>query len=204
MAAPATANTAGAGDTRARYRRILRFAARNLIHIWWYDLFLPRIGLARFSERGRTKRLTAFARRFHDLAVELGGLMIKVGQFMSSRLDVLPPEITKELEGLQDEVPAVPFEAIAALAEQELGMPLDRVFESIDPVPVAAASLGQAHRARLAQADREDTGLDTVVVKVQRPGIDAIVDVDLAALRRVGGWLKRVRVVADRVDMPAL
>lgn len=204
MAAPATANTAGAGDTRARYRRILRFAARNLVHIWWYDLFLPSIGLGRFSERGRTKRLTAFARRFHDLAVELGGLMIKVGQFMSSRLDVLPPEITKELEGLQDEVPAVPFDAIKALAERELGMPLDRVFESIDPVPVAAASLGQAHRARLVQADREDTGLDTVVVKVQRPGIDAIVDVDLAALRRVGGWLKRVRVVADRVDMPAL
>lgn len=195
---------AGSGNTRARYRRILRFAAANLIHIWWYDLFLPRIGLGRFSERGRTKRLTAFARRFHDLAVELGGLMIKVGQFMSSRLDVLPPEITKELEGLQDEVPAVPFDAIRRLAETELGMPLERVFDSIDPVPVAAASLGQAHRARLAAQDREDTGLDTVVVKVQRPGIDAIVDVDLAALRRVGGWLKRVRVVADRVDMPAL
>lgn len=204
MAAPATREVAGAGDTRARYRRILRFAARNLLHIWWYDLFLPRIGLARYSERGRTKRLTGFARRFHDLAVDLGGLMIKVGQFMSSRLDVLPPEITKELEGLQDEVPAVPFDAIKALAEHELGMPLDRVFESIDPVPVAAASLGQAHRARLAQADRDDTGLDVVVVKVQRPGIDAIVDVDLAALRRVAGWLRRVRVVSDRVDMPAL
>ena len=55
-----------------------------------------------------------FAQRFHALAVELGGLMIKVGQFMSSRLDVLPPEITSELEGLQDEVPPVPFAGIRA------------------------------------------------------------------------------------------
>ena len=54
--------------------------------------------------------------------------MIKVGQFMSSRLDVLPPEITKELEGLQDEVPAVPFDAIRRAAEAELGMPLERAY----------------------------------------------------------------------------
>ena len=54
--------------------------------------------------------------------------MIKVGQFMSSRLDVLPPEITKELEGLQDEVPPVPFAAIRALAEAELGVPLERAY----------------------------------------------------------------------------
>ena len=145
-----------------------------------------------------------FARRFHVLAVELGGLMIKVGQFMSSRLDVLPPEITKELEGLQDEVPAVPFDEIRALAEAELGTPLEAVFASIDEVPLAAASLGQAHRAELRAADREDTGLGSVVFKVQRPGIDKIVDVDLAALRKVGGWLSRIRLVASRADVPAI
>jgi predicted unusual protein kinase regulating ubiquinone biosynthesis (AarF/ABC1/UbiB family) len=145
-----------------------------------------------------------FARRFHDLAVELGGLMIKVGQFMSSRLDVLPPEITKELEGLQDEVPAVPFDQIRALAEEELGTPLEAVFASIDEVPIAAASLGQAHRAELRAADREDTGFGSIVFKVQRPGIDKIVDVDLAALRKVGGWLSRIRVVSSRADVPAL
>ncbi|WP_159500576.1 AarF/ABC1/UbiB kinase family protein [Microbacterium sp. 18062] len=190
--------------TRARYRRILRFAGRHLAITWWFELLLPRIGLDRVAARGRARRMQRFAQRFHVLAVELGGLMIKVGQFMSSRLDVLPPEITRELEGLQDEVPAVPFAGIRALAEAELGVPLDRAFAWVDETPVAAASLGQAHRARLAPFDAEDTGLDAVVIKVQRPGIDAIVDVDLAALRKVAGWLSRVRIVSERVDMPAL
>ncbi|MFD2362624.1 MULTISPECIES: AarF/UbiB family protein [unclassified Arthrobacter] len=193
-----------AGSTRARYRRILRFAAWNLAAIWWFELFLPRIGLGRLAERTRSRRMRQFARRFHDLAVELGGLMIKVGQFLSSRLDVLPPEITKELEGLQDEVPPVPFPQIRRLAEKELGAPLAEVFAALEEVPIAAASLGQAHLARLNPLDGADTGLDRVVVKVQRPGIGAIVDVDLAALRRVGGWLKRFRVVAERADVPAL
>lgn len=196
--------TAGAGNTRARYRRILRFAAWHLAVTWWFELFLPRIGLARIAERTRNKRMLSFAQRFHRLAVDLGGLMIKVGQFLSSRLDVLPPEITAELEGLQDEVPPVPFPAIRALAEAELGAPLEMVFASIEETPIAAASLGQAHQARLLPANAEDTGLENVVVKVQRPGIDVIVDVDLAALRKVGRWLSHVRLVSNRADMPAL
>ena len=189
---------------RARYRRILRFASRYLVQTWWYELFLPRIGLSSIAERTRTRRMLHVARRFRVLAIDLGGLMIKVGQFMSSRLDVLPPEITSELEGLQDEVPAVPFPAIRALAEAELGVSLDHAFSFVDPVPVAAASLGQAHRAVLSDADAAVSGLREVVLKIQRPGIDRIVDVDLAALRKVGGWLSRVRLVSDRVDMPAL
>ena len=189
---------------RARYRRILRFAARYLAQAWWYELFLPRIGLAKLGARGRAARLTRIAQRFHVLAVDLGGLMIKVGQFMSSRLDVLPPEITKELEGLQDEVPPVPFADIRALAEAELGVSLDRAYSYVDPTPLAAASLGQAHRARLSPEDAAMTGMLDVVLKIQRPGIDTIVDIDLKALRRIGGWLSRVRLVSDRVDMPAL
>ncbi|WP_284229612.1 ABC1 kinase family protein [Arenivirga flava] len=189
---------------RARYRRILRFASWHLAITWWFEIALPRLGLARIAERTRARRMRRFARRFHVLAVDLGGLMTKVGQFMSSRLDVLPPEITAELEGLQDEVPAVPFERIAAAAEAELGMPLERAFASVDPHPIAAASLGQAHRARLGPLDAMETGLSEVVLKVQRPGIDDIVAVDLAALRKVGGWLSRVRLVSDRVDMPSL
>lgn len=194
----------GAGDARARYRRILRFAAWHLAVTWWFELLLPRIGLGKVAERTRARRMRKFAQRFHTLAVELGGLMIKVGQFMSSRLDVLPPEITAELEGLQDEVPPVPFPAIRALAEAELGAPLEAVFAFVDEVPIAAASLGQAHRAQLLPGNAADTGLDSVVVKVQRPGIDAIIDVDLAALRKVGGWLGRLRFVSKRADVPAL
>jgi predicted unusual protein kinase regulating ubiquinone biosynthesis (AarF/ABC1/UbiB family) len=189
---------------RARYRRITRFAARYLVQAWWYELFLPRFGLGWISARGRTRRLLRIAQRFHVLAVDLGGLMIKVGQFMSSRLDVLPPIITKELEGLQDEVPAVPFAEMRARIEDELGMPLTRAFAFVDERPLAAASLGQAHRAMLTDAMAEESGLRDVVVKVQRPGIDRIVDVDLRALRKVGRWLSKVSIVSDRVDMPAL
>ncbi|KAF0257490.1 AarF/ABC1/UbiB kinase family protein [Clavibacter michiganensis subsp. michiganensis] len=203
-AVPGADPEADAPETRARYRRILRFAAWNLAVTWWYELFLPRVGLRRIADRTRTRRMKRFARRFRVLAVELGGLMIKVGQFMSSRLDVLPPEITAELEDLQDEVPAVPFPEIRALAERELGMPLAAAFAWVDETPVAAASLGQAHRAILGPVDSADTGLTGAVIKVQRPGIDDIVRIDLAALRRIGGWLTHVRLVSDRVDAPAL
>lgn len=204
QAPAATRAPAATPATRARYRRILRFAGWNLTVTWWYELFLPRIGLGSVAARTRSRRMRRFAQRFHALAVDLGGLMIKVGQFMSSRLDVLPPEITSELEGLQDEVPPVPFPAIRELAEAELGVPLERAFASVDETPVAAASLGQAHRGRLVPELAAEIGLATVVLKVQRPGIDAIVDVDLAALRRVGRWLSHVRLVSDRVDAPGL
>ena len=73
---------------------------------------LPKFGLGKIAARGRIKRFQKLARRFHDLAADLGGLMVKVGQFLSARLDVLPEEITKELSGLQDEVAPEPFERI--------------------------------------------------------------------------------------------
>lgn len=189
---------------KARYRRIIRFAARALAQAWWFELVLPRFGLARFAARGRIRRLQKLAGRFHDLAVDLGGLMIKVGQFMSSRLDILPPEITRELEGLQDEVAPEQFARIVVQLERELGMPLDRAFVRVDETPIAAASLGQAHRAHLSPGIAADLGFTDVVIKVLRPGIEQIVEVDLAALRRIGRWLARVKLVNRRADAPAL
>lgn len=189
---------------RARYRRILRFAVRYMVLEWWFELVLPRFGMERIAARHRLARAAHIARNFHTLAVDLGGLMIKVGQFMSSRLDVLPTEITRELEGLQDEVPAVDFALIRESAEHELGLPLERAYEFFDATPIAAASFGQVHRAKLTASDVADVGFSDVVVKVQRPGIAEIIEVDLSALRKVARWLSRVRFVSRRVDLPAL
>jgi predicted unusual protein kinase regulating ubiquinone biosynthesis (AarF/ABC1/UbiB family) len=201
---PPSNGTTDSRASRSRYRRITRFAALFLAQAWWFELVLPRIGLRRYSARGRAARLQFLARRFRVLAADLGGLMIKVGQFLSARLDILPPEITRELEGLQDEVAPEPFDKIRAQTEAELGMSLESAFAAFEPIPIAAASLGQAHRARLSPALAADLGFDNVVVKVQRPGIEEIVAVDLAALRKIGGWLSHVSLVSKRADAPAL
>jgi predicted unusual protein kinase regulating ubiquinone biosynthesis (AarF/ABC1/UbiB family) len=189
---------------RARYRRITRFASLALAQSWWFELVLPQLGLRKLAARGRIRRIQKLARRFHDLAADLGGLMIKVGQFLSSRLDILPVEITRELEGLQDEVEPEPFSSIVAQIERELGLSVSTAFASLDEEPIAAASLGQAHRARLSPGIAAEVGFTDVVVKVLRPGIEEIVAVDLVALRRVGKWLSRVKLVSRRADAPAL
>jgi predicted unusual protein kinase regulating ubiquinone biosynthesis (AarF/ABC1/UbiB family) len=189
---------------KARYRRILRFASLALAELWWFELFLPQIGLAKLGARGRIRRLKRLARKFHDLAADLGGLMVKVGQFLSARLDVLPESVTKELEGLQDEVAPEPFDKIVSLIESELGMSASVAFASVNPAPIAAASLGQAYRATLSAGLAADLGYEDVIVKVLRPGIEEIVEVDLKALRKIGGWLSRVKLVSRRTDAPAL
>ena len=189
---------------KARYRRILRFASLALAELWWFELFLPQIGLAKLGARGRIRRLKRLARKFHDLAADLGGLMVKVGQFLSARLDVLPESVTKELEGLQDEVAPEPFSKIVSLIESELGMSASVAFTSINAEPIAAASLGQAYRAKLSPGLAADLGFEDVIVKVLRPGIEEIVEVDLKALRKIGGWLARVKLVSRRTDAPAL
>ncbi len=138
--------------------------------------------------------------------------MIKGGQFLSARIDVLPPEITGELAGLQDEVPPVEFRAIKLLAETEFGAALEEVYQEFDPVPLAAASLGQVHRAVLKPrpSGQQETAVgqnidfDRVVVKVQRPGIEDIVATDIAALETVGNWVKRYPPIRRRVDVHAL
>ena len=199
-----TAQVHSSRELERRYRRIVRFGARVLAQAFWFELVLPRLGLGKLAARGRIRRLRKAAERFRVLALELTGLMIKVGQFLSSRLDVLPAEITKALEGLQDEVDPEPFAAIVRQVEQQLGMPLTSAFAEFDERAIAAASLGQVHVARLSTGLASQVGYDEVVVKVLRPGIEEIVEVDLAALRKIGGWLSRVKLVSRRADAPAL
>jgi predicted unusual protein kinase regulating ubiquinone biosynthesis (AarF/ABC1/UbiB family) len=189
---------------RARYWRIIFFFGGVTANFIFWEIFLPRLGLSSWSRRTRSKRSRRTAVRFRALAIRMGGLMIKVGQFLSARLDVLPPEITEELAGLQDEVPAEELAAIREQAETELGEPLGVRYAWIDETPMAAASLGQVHRARLRDVEAELHGFEDVVVKVQRPHIEQVVEVDLAALRRVGGWLQNYKPVAKRANVPAL
>ena len=189
---------------RARYWRIMSFFIGAIISFLFWESFLPRVGLRRLSQRTRSRRLKGLAAGFRALAIGMGGVMIKVGQFLSSRLDVLPNEITTELSGLQDEVPPEDFEAIRAEAEEELGAKLEERFAKFDEVPMAAASLGQVHRARLCVPDDEKPLFCDVVVKIQRPHIDQLIEVDLSAIRQVGRWLMRYRPIAQRVNVPAL
>jgi predicted unusual protein kinase regulating ubiquinone biosynthesis (AarF/ABC1/UbiB family) len=193
-----------ASQLRARYWRIVFFFARVTLAFIFWEILLRRIGLGGVAARNRSERYRSTAVRFRARAVAMGGLMIKVGQCLSARLDVLPPEITDELADLQDEVPAESFDAIRAEAEADLALPLAEHYAWFDEIPLAAASLGQVHRARLREADAQEQGFVDVVVKVQRPHIQQVVEVDLAALRRVGGWLERYKPVRDRADVNAL
>ena len=193
-----------ASQLRARYWRIVFFFGGVTANFIFWEIFAPRVGLGGWSRRTRSARYQRIAVNFRALAIRMGGLMIKVGQFLSARLDVLPIEITQELSGLQDEVPAESFAAIREQAEAELCEPLSARYAWIDELPMAAASLGQVHRAKLRPEEAELNGFEDVVVKVQRPHIEAVVEVDLAALRRVGGWLQRYKPVSKRADVRAL
>ena len=185
-----------------RYRRILRFFAGVIANIIWWDLMMGRVPVARQRVvSSRPQRLRQIARDFRGLAIEMGGVMIKLGQFLSSRVDVLPIEVTQELQGLQDEVPPADNEQVFGLLREQLG-DLNRRFVTIDRQPVAAASLGQVYRARLRPAGEAE--VVRVVVKVQRPGIEDLVRTDLAALRVVARWTMRYQPIRKRANVPAL
>ena len=189
---------------RARYRYIMAFFARATASFIFWEMILPRIGLRGLTRRTRSRRLTQIAAQFRAMAIRMGGVMIKVGQFLSARADVLPPEITEELSGLQDEVPAEDFDAIRKLAEAEFGASLEERFERFETEPLAAASLGQVHRARLRAEAADTEGFQDVVVKIQRPFIDQLIEVDFSALHRVAGWLMHYKPISRRADVRAL
>ena len=121
-----------------------------------------------------------------DVVTKLGPTFIKIGQLMSTRVDVLPPEVIKELSQLQNEVPGFPAKRAVRIVQQELGQSVDQLFKSFDPQPLAAASLAQVHRAVLRTGEE-------VVVKVQRENLLDLFAVDLWNIKLVA-WL------ADKFD----
>jgi len=126
---------------------------------------------------------------------EAGGGFVKMGQLLSTRDDLLPEEWTEGLAHLQRSVTPAPADEVAALLERELGAPVDEVFRSFDPVPVAAASIAQVHRARLQDGTE-------VAVKVQRPGIDHAVRRDVDIALRVVRFMARWSAEARQVGVP--
>ena len=128
-----------------------------------------------------------------DVLDELGPTFVKFGQLLSTRPDFVPPDIVLELRALQDDVRPFPFEAVRRVVEAELGNTLERLFTEFEPVPVAAASIGQVHAATLPNGRR-------VAVKVQRPGAARQIDADIALLYQAAR-LARERVRAlDFID----
>src|SRR5258707_3157162 len=181
---------------RGRYYRIVGFFGLLFARTLLWEVVLRRVLGTKFVMRSRSRRYRRDSRRFRKLAIEMGGVMIKLGQFVSSRVDVLPPEITEELEGLQDQVPIVSFDYIKRTVEREIGI-IEERFAWLNREPVAAASLGQVHRAQLHNGDR-------VVVKVQRPNINDIVHTDLAALNVVAKVAMRFGFIRRRANVPDL
>lgn len=180
---------------RWRYLKLILFFSTIFAHALWWDIILRKIPLLKGRARATTiERYQRIARRFRRLAVEMGGVMIKLGQFLSVRVDILPVEVIGELADLQDEVPAEPIRKILALIEADFGRPADQVFSHFDRNPIAAASLAQTHKAVL--KDGRDA-----VVKVQRPGIDTLVQTDLAAISVAIRWLKLYPRVSRRVNL---
>jgi ubiquinone biosynthesis protein len=128
---------------------------------------------------------------------ELGTTFIKLGQILSTRADLLPPQYLAELTRLQDSTPPVSFETIQQVLVAELGQPIEKVFAEFDPVPLAAASIGQAHAAVLWDGTE-------VVVKVRRPGVVEQVNEDLEILKELAASASRHLEIADRYDLPGL
>jgi predicted unusual protein kinase regulating ubiquinone biosynthesis (AarF/ABC1/UbiB family) len=181
---------------RRRYRRLNWFFTKVLLQSFWWDVIFA-LPVLRWFRSSPLIRWKAVARQYRELAAQMGGLVIKLGQFLSTRVDLFPVEVTRELAGLQDDVPPDPHHEIIRVVEETFGRPMHMLFPRFDPVAVGSASLAQAHAAVLPDGQ-------PVVVKVLRPHIFTIVETDLAVLQVVCKWLKRFKHIRQRMDLDRL
>lgn len=167
----------------ARYREIISVFTKHgfawLIEEFGLDhsLVFRRIGL----DRGPDGAVADQPVQVRMALEELGTTFIKLGQILSMRDDLVPPEYVVELSKLRDHAPAVPSDGIVATVEAELGLPLDELFATFSQTPLATASIGQVHAATLADGAE-------VVVKVMKPGVEETVREDLAILGQLASW----------------
>lgn len=171
-----------------RYRQILtiliKYGFGDLVDILKVEQYLE-VGLRIISRKRRHQvdRLTR-AERVRMALEELGPTFVKLGQILSTRPDLIPFEFVDELSKLQDEVPPFPYADVEQIIRSELGAGPEDIFDYFEKTPLAAASIGQVHRARLKDAEE-------VVVKVQRPGIRKIIEVDLEIMLHLATLMER-------------
>lgn len=175
-----------------RWNRVKYSKTRRRLDIWLFALtFLFnnwRNGRKWTYIGGYTPEKEALRRRsqavwIRESFLNLGPTFIKLGQLFSTRADLFPLEYVEELSKLQDRVPAFSYEQVRETIEADFMKPLDRLFSTFDPIPLAAASLGQVHRAKLHNGEE-------VVVKIQRPGLKQLFTVDLAILRQIARYFQ--------------
>jgi predicted unusual protein kinase regulating ubiquinone biosynthesis (AarF/ABC1/UbiB family) len=136
------------------------------------------------TEDAKTKRRRSLAIWIRETLLDLGPTFIKVGQMFSTRADLFPVEFVEELSKLQDKVPAFSYEQVETIIYQDFGRSIPELYSSFDPIPLAAASLGQVHRAQLHSGEE-------VVVKVQRPGLKKLFTIDLEILKGIAHYFQK-------------
>ncbi|KAK4721931.1 hypothetical protein R3W88_012164 [Solanum pinnatisectum] len=182
-----------------RWNRFKTYSTiQRTLEIWgsvFTFLFKAWLNNQKFSYQGgmteakKTERRKVLAKWLKETILRLGPTFIKIGQQFSTRVDILAQEYVDQLSELQDQVPPFPSETAVSIVEEELGGSLDNIFERFDREPIAAASLGQVHRARLNGQE--------VVVKVQRPGLKDLFDIDLKNLRVIAEYLQKIDPKSD-------
>ncbi|MGG2994051.1 AarF/ABC1/UbiB kinase family protein [Paenibacillus macerans] len=163
-----------------RYREIAMALVRHGFGFMAEEIGLTRLirGPLRWWRKAGPLETRTLAERIRLVLEELGPTFIKAGQLASTRSDLLPEPIVQELVKLQDQVPPFSAEEAKAILEQELQMPVGELLASFDETPLAAASIGQVHRARLTSGER-------VAVKIQRPGVIPVIERDLDILKHL-------------------